>query len=116
MNNRIFVFEHPWRATSWKQQCITDIMGLEGVRTVISDQCCFGAVTKITKTPVRNRTQFMTNSPVVVARFDKQFCKADHQHKFLEGYEGGEHKTIYAEVYPLELCRALAQCACQECA
>ena len=76
-------------------------MGMEGVRTVISDQCCFGAVTKITKSPVRKkRTQFMTHSPVVVARFDKEFCKADKKHTHLEGNEGGEHKTKYAEIYP----------------
>ena len=91
-------------------------MGLEGVRTVVFDQCCFGAVTKITKTLVRKRIQFMTNAPVVVARFDKQFCKPDHQHTHLEGNEGGEHRTKYAEVDPLELCQALAQCAFQECA
>ena len=115
MNKRLFVFEHPWRATSWTQNCVMDIMGLPGVHKVVFDQCCFGAVTKITKTPVRKRTQLMTNSSAVVALFDKQFCKRDHQHTHLEGVEGGERRTKHAEVYPPELCQALAQCALKEC-
>ena len=55
----------------------------------------------------------MTNSFAVVAYFDKHFCKANHQHTHLEGNEGGEHRTKYAEIYPFELCQALAQCAFQ---
>jgi hypothetical protein len=35
VNNRILVFERPWRATSWKPKCVTDIMGLEDARTVM---------------------------------------------------------------------------------
>mmetsp|Transcript_59157 Transcript_59157/g.168201 ORF Transcript_59157/g.168201 Transcript_59157/m.168201 type:complete len:257 (+) Transcript_59157:116-886(+) len=74
MRNGLFVFEHPWRATSWQQQCAMDVMGLQGVRLVVFDQCRGGGVTKITKFPVRKRTQLMTDSSDVVALVDKQFC------------------------------------------
>ena len=90
-------------------------MKLNGVRTVLFDQCCFGSVTKVTKSPVRKRTVLLTNSNAVVSVLSKQLCKNDHDHVQLMGSEGGVQRTKHAEIYPPELCQALAQCAVEEC-
>ena len=37
-----FLHEHPWRATSWKLDCISKVMELEGVELRRGDQCRFG--------------------------------------------------------------------------
>ena len=63
-------------------------MRRNGVRTVLCDQCCIGAVAKVTKSPVRKRTVLLTNSNAVVRRFTKQLCKKDHEHVQLLGSEG----------------------------
>ena len=37
-----FLHEHPWRATSWKLDCISKVMELEGVELRRGDQCRIG--------------------------------------------------------------------------
>ena len=102
-------------ASGWEQDCVKHVMKLNGVRTVLFDQCCFGAVTKVSKSPVRKRTVLLTNSNAVVRRFTKQLCKKDHEHVQLMGSEGGVRRTKHTEIYPPALCQALAQCAVEEC-
>ena len=59
--NRFFCMEHPHGASSWKRESCLQVQGLPGVRLAVFDQCCFGMVTKITKTPVRKTTTLMSN-------------------------------------------------------
>ena len=108
---RYFVFEHPCQARSFKQHCVREIYDVDGVYRAVFDQCCFGARTKVKKDPVRKRTVFLTNSPVVHTRFHQRFCRELHTHVHLTGQEGGVSRTKYAEMYPPALCEALAECA-----
>ena len=104
---RVFVFEHPAYADSWKEEVVMSMARKKGVETVIFDQCCFGACTKITKTPVQKSTKFMTNSSKVADVFRGRRCLGDHEHQQLEGQEGGVSRTSYAAAYPQQLVETL---------
>ena len=41
-NNRWFVFEYPWAATSWKDESVVAAKSLPGVEVVKGNQCVFG--------------------------------------------------------------------------
>jgi hypothetical protein len=104
---RCFVYEHPSHASSWQQQSVTSVSKLKGVRIVQFDQCRFGAVTLVNKTPIRKPTKFMTNSSAVAEAFDGKLCRADHEHQRLDGQEGGVSRTTAAAAYPQALVDAL---------
>ena len=39
---RYFLHEHPLCATSWRIECILDVLAMDGVYTVWCDQCQYG--------------------------------------------------------------------------
>ena len=47
--NRYFCFEHPERASSWKQSTVAEVRKLPGVMTIKFDQCMVGLKSPITK-------------------------------------------------------------------
>ena len=109
-----FVFEHPVGAMSWKEDCVQQVMNLPGVGCALFDMCCFGAKTKAEGTPVRKRARFLTNSKHVMNMFNGKLCRAGHVHRIIEGSEGGMKRARYSQIYPPQMCRALAMCAYQE--
>jgi len=111
--NNFFVLEHPVNATSWRQPIVKDLMNQKSVKSVVFDQCCFGAKTKVAGKPVRKRTRLLTNSEVVLSLFKNRICKVGHIHQHLQGREGGSRRTEWAQIYPAPLCAAFAQCAYQ---
>ena len=103
---RFFLHEHPWSATSWSLGCIQRVLRMKGVELVRGDMCQFGMIiseaggTGYLKKP----TGFMTNSPEIAARLNKQ-CTANkddetHQHVPIFNH-GRAHK---AAIYPPKLC------------
>jgi hypothetical protein len=111
---RLFIIEHPVNATSWKLPTTLDLLAHPDTKSVIFDQCAFGAATKVTCTPTRKRTRLLTNSLMVYNMFNKKYCTKDHVHKHLEGSEGGMKRTKWAAQYPPALCQAFVQCVQQE--
>ena len=106
----VFVFEHPCNATSWSLDAVAEVQKLKGVMVVVFDQCLLGACTKVHKTPTRKRTKLMTNSPAVAKAFSNMCCKGLHEHKIIEGTEGGLKRSKWAEIYPPPLVKLLVSC------
>ena len=107
-SGRIFLFEHPHKATSFKRPCVKAIMDHGDVERITFDQCLFGNVSKVDKMPVKKRTVFLTNGKQIKKKFLGCLCQNLHQHRRCDGCEGGESRSIYAQRYPPELCATIA--------
>ncbi len=59
---RYFLHEHPWQASSWRLDSVSEVAGLDGVLKVQADQCQFDSEDVVSGNPVRKRTGFLTNS------------------------------------------------------
>ena len=97
---RFFLFEHPARASSWKQDPVKRIMGLPGVFTVVVDMCMLALKNKLHRTPMQKRTRLMTNSHFLASRFAGHKCDRSHDHAIVQGSEGGVSRAVWAQVYP----------------
>ena len=98
--------EHPVAATSWKMDAMRKILKMEGVSTVVGDQCQFGLKTNGAMgapAPARKRTRFLSNSNEILRELGK-LCPGDHVHQPLVG--GRAEK---AAAYPEGLCRAICR-------
>ena len=67
-SGRFFVHEHPVGATSWKEPCMTELMGQPGVDTVVVDMCAFGMRVDSGKVqgPAMKSTRIASNSAEVL--------------------------------------------------
>ena len=104
---RLFLHEHPDRATSWGLEQVTTLGKSDGVYTVKADLCMFGLTTRGKRTSdvsaARRRTRFMTNSYSIARELEKT-CDGAHRHQAL--VEGRANAT---ERYPPALCRAICR-------
>lgn len=105
-----FVFEHPASASSWKEECVCAVQRMDNVQCVVFDQCMMGLKSKVSQTPMRKRTRLLTNCDKVVSRFSGLLCKGEHEHVVIEGVEGGEKRSLYAQRYPREMVDAIVDC------
>ena len=105
---REFVFEHPHRATSFRRDCVKQQIAKKNTKLAKFDQCMFGLKTKTTKTPMKKTTLFLTNCAAINQKFNGVMCDGCHEHCKIDGYEGGERRSIWAQRYPQELCEAIA--------
>ena len=67
-HNRLFVFEHPLGATSWKEECLDQLRRADGVLQAIAHQCQFNqkAVDPLgNEGLVMKPTRFLTNSVAI---------------------------------------------------
>ena len=55
-HGRLFAFEHPASASSWQEDCVTEVANMPGVMKVTFDQCQFGFVTPVLRTPMKKPT------------------------------------------------------------
>ena len=112
---RAFVFEHPARASSWKTSVVQAVMKLPGVFLVTFDQCMLGLCTKVHGVPTRKRTTIMTNSRHIASRFAHLMCDKTHEHRAIEGSEGGIRRSVWAQKYPAPMVNLLALGALDIC-
>jgi hypothetical protein len=106
---RKFVFEHPERAASWKEEEVETVLNLPGVQIVVVDLCMLGLRSKVSGTPMRKRTKFMTNCCNIAQRFAcVGLCDRTHEHQTIQGAEGGVRRSVWAQCYPAPLCQLLA--------
>lgn len=106
---RIFVHEHPSHASSWKEASVKEVVSQPGVYTAVFDQCMFGLVTKVTRTPTRKRTKLLTNSLAIACRFNGVYCDKSHPHQVIQGDEGGVRRSVWAQQYPAPMVAALVE-------
>ena len=83
---------------------------LPGMQKVVFDQCRYGLVSLESKKLIKKPTVFATNCPAIIREFSGKRCTGDHDHCRLEGSEGGQRRTKAAQVYPEQLCMAVARC------
>ena len=115
------LFEQPWGATSWDEECVKEIWRWEGMRRVRCDQCLFGQVSVDRRGhvgPARKATGFLTNDECIAEVLNRR-CYGGHEHIQLLG---GRAKAC--ERYPPRLVSAilralrrsmqLAGCGCAE--
>ena len=86
----------------------------ESIKLISFDQCMYGLVSKETKTPMQKRTCMLTNVPEIIAAMDGNYCDKSHQHQKIEGTEGNEKRSHFAQHYPQgmveTLCKAVFSC------
>ena len=104
---RLFVFEHPASATSWKLPEVRSMLDLPGMYSVVFDQCMLGLKSKVHQIPMRKRTRFMTNSLGMAAAFRGCLCNRQHEHQVIQGCEGGVDRSVWAQRYPAPMVELL---------
>lgn len=115
VRGQYFAFEHPFRATSWQQECVMSLRNRPGVQEVVFDQCMCGLVSKVTRTPMKKRTRILTNCGAVVRIFASFQCDRTHEHVRIQGEEGGMKRSVWAQQYPPPMVRALLEAAREVC-
>ena len=106
-----FIFEHPWKASSWETPTVKAVLTQPGVMVVNFDQCCLGLKSKVFGIPMRKRTKIMTNSQMVVTLFAQNQCDRSHIHQTIQGSEGGVRRSVWAQRYPPGMVSLLVQAA-----
>ena len=107
---RYYLHEHPRTAASWRLRSVQRFSRYVDTIFVDSNMCRFGMETEVAgeRGLVEKATTFMTNSMEVAVRLDRQ-CSAEHKrlHKHLPLI--GCRMTRPAQIYPAELCQAVAE-------
>jgi hypothetical protein len=102
---RGWALEHPDSAKSWANAKVQQMIS-HGSYLARLDQCCFGLVSKVAGTPMRKRTRFLTNIVPLVRNFNLKLCDKMHEHVTVQGSEGGEKRSVWAQRCPPALCEA----------
>ena len=101
--NRLFVYEHPASARSWKLPEVQELAGDERVYKVELDMCAFGM--RQDGWLVKKPTSVLTNSRVMAEMLAKK-CSGDHWHiHLLSGRAKGAQ--IYPQRFSEEILKAL---------
>lgn len=109
---RYFLHEHPAQADSWTESCIQDILGLEGVDSIVMHQCQLGQCDE-TGRPVKKPTRWMSNSSCILNRLNLQctgvkgWCSRNVEQEKHRPAFGKVAKQ--AAIYPFQLCRAILE-------
>ena len=85
-----------------------------GVYLAQFDQCRFGLVSAVNKTPIKKKTSVLTNSLKVFQSLHEKYCLKDHSHQVIQGSEGGQKRSTAAQEYPQPLCMAICQAFLEE--
>lgn len=110
---RIFIFEHPLGADSWKEEDVEQVRQLSGVKSVHVDQCMYGLCDPLNKRRYKKATRLLTNSQhgdMLMRR-----CDGNHDHQVIEGQVkvGGRwiNRSRMAQVYPRKMVEAIVRLA-----
>ena len=106
-----FAFEHPGRATSWREAIVKDVENLSGVYLAEFDMCMLGLVSKVAGKPIRKRTKLMTNSWKLANALRCYRCNGQHDHQVIQGSEGGVWRSAHAQIYPDAFVQIIAEAA-----
>ena len=112
---RLFYFEHPQTASSWGEPAVVSVRGLPGVFPVDVHQCRFGLKSPRGE-PIRKATRLLTNSHEIYARVARKLCVCQVPHRRIEGNQDGHRLSVWAQRYPIDMCKALAEAAVAEAA
>ena len=85
------MYEHPWRASSWKLQSVKKVQRHPKVYSV-----------------TKKRTTIMTNHAGLAEQLQARQCPGDHTHRPIEGSERGYSMSRWCQTYPAPLVEILA--------
>ena len=103
----IFVFEHPWSASSWNERCLRNLLTCDDVHLARTDQCEFDLLTEQGEF-MRKRSGFLTNSITIAEALNKT-CQKSHDHCHVMGRAAGSqwNRSRLAQKYPYPLVAAI---------
>ena len=108
--NRFFIFEHPWRASSWERESVKRVAELANCHKVTFDQCQTGLTTPDDKkTPIKKRTSLLTNCKAVTEIFEPLQCQGCAEHHHIEGSINGIRLSHWCQIYTPQLCEKFAE-------
>ena len=114
-NGRYFLFEHPFGATSWHEECLRSLAEDSRVGKAHSDQCQMGAVAASGPSkggPVKKPIGFLSNSRCILKELSRR-CSG--QGGACSRPQGGKHVPCEgkvardAAIYPAKLCKLYDQ-------
>lgn len=105
---RHWMYEHPWKASSWQLLEVQHVRNMPGVYSVDFDMCSCGMVSPHGK-PVKKRTRILTNSHCLACQLAERQCDRSHEHRPIEGSEGGYSMSTWCQRYPPGLVQLLAE-------
>ena len=99
---RLFVFEHPASATSWRLPCLQRLMALKGMYAAVFHMCQFGMTQEDEQGTglIKKATRVVTNSAAIDGMVERK-CPGGHRH--IQLVSGRAKK---AAEYPQALCDA----------
>lgn len=100
-----FVFENPLTSRAWLEQEVQQLMDLEEVILVATDQCRFD-LRSIDGGLHKKPTGFLTNSPNIAEQLSKR-CDGSHEHEVILGNNKGGNRARQAQAYPRLLVDAI---------
>ena len=78
--SRLFMFEHPVGAKSWRDRTVQRVSKLHNVRFVRLDQCMVGLRDRVSQKLDKKPTYIMTNSRRIAVQLDIR-CDGKHEHQ-----------------------------------
>ena len=109
---RKFVFEHPWFAESWFEECVRSVAEKAGVSCVRLDQCMFNLRDVHSGLRYRKPTGIMMNCEEIRQRVEKR-CNGNHEHEPVFGSVktkfGWKRRSEMAQRYPKQLVHAILE-------
>ena len=85
-SKRLFLHEHPASATSWSEDCIRDLLKVDGVHRRVLDMCRFGLTGSDSRESglIKKSTAIITNSAIIADHLGRR-CEGNHKHYQLKG-------------------------------
>ena len=99
------MFENPLTSRAWLEQEVQQLMDLEEVILVATDQCRFD-LRSIDGGLHKKPTGFLTNSPNIAEQLSKR-CDGSHEHGVILGNNKGGNRARQAQAYPRLLVDAI---------
>ena len=108
-----FIHKHPWGASSWKLECVQELLADGSASLVGTHMCRFGMSSHIRERDgdrglAKQTTGVMTSSGCMAAQLDRR-CNGQHDHVHVVG---GRAST--AQVCPQLLCEAMPRDIAQQ--
>ena len=107
---RYVLHGHPAEAISRQENCIKEMLQMQGVIRLTGDQCRYGLQTYdgYRKGPAMKRTGSMANS-ICVAQMLEKICPNKPNRQVHEHVSFEDGRTKVAQAYPPALCRAICE-------
>ena len=95
-SSNVFIFEYPVGASSWKEECVIELVNMSGVQSFVLDQCMKGLESQDRegRAPTMKTTRILTNATGAEKILS---TRCDHRHRHVERIN---NKAQAAEKYP----------------